>query len=103
MNPYAGKINMLRWFSTIPPFDRHDWVVTRPDPPITTTTTSADPSIPARTTTTRYIIDYYSAPPDEDGNPVFSLDVRPALDSLGDINERIRVGVSEWLKRDKAE
>jgi cytochrome c heme-lyase len=76
--------------STIPPFDRHDWVVTRPDP--------SNPSA-----STRYVIDYYSASPDEDGNPVFSLDVRPALDSLGDINERIRVGLGEWMKGDKAE
>jgi cytochrome c heme-lyase len=74
--------------STTPPFDRHDWVVTRPDPSSQTTST----------TTTRYVIDYYSAPPDEDGNPVFSLDVRPALDSLGDISYRVKMGVEEFLR-----
>lgn len=43
----------------------------------------------------RYIIDYYSAPDDAEGNPVFSLDVRPALDSVGSIKERIAVATEE--------
>ena len=51
-----------------------------------------------KSTTTRYVIDYYSAPPDEEGNPVFSLDVRPALDSLESINQRIRVAFEEWTR-----
>ena len=69
--------------STEPPFDRHDWVVTRPA---------------AGNAQVRYVIDYYSAPPDEEGNPVFSLDVRPALDSLESINQRIQVGFEEWMR-----
>ena len=86
--------------STTPPFDRHDWIVTRPANP------SASVSSPAgeksdqnsgQTITTRYVIDYYSAPPDEDGNPVFSLDVRPALDSFESVSQRIKVSVEEWL------
>lgn len=60
-------------FNTEPPFDRHDWIVHRPVP--------SDPTGPA--TEQRYVIDYYSAPPDEEGNPVFYLDVRPALDGVG--------------------
>jgi cytochrome c heme-lyase len=43
----------------------------------------------------RYVIDYYSAPPEPDGSPVFSLDVRPALDSLGSIKERIAVATED--------
>ena len=43
----------------------------------------------------RYVIDYYSAPPEPDGSPVFSLDVRPALDSFGSIKERISVATAE--------
>lgn len=35
------------------------------------------------------MIDYYSAPPELDGTPVFSLDVRPALDNWGSIRERL--------------
>ena len=65
--------------STEPPFDRHDWVVRRPK-------TGEE---------VRYVIDYYSAPPLEDGSPVFSLDVRPAVDSFGSIKQRITVATEE--------
>ncbi|EEB08836.1 cytochrome c heme lyase [Schizosaccharomyces japonicus yFS275] len=47
-----------------PPFDRHDWYVQRDDHSVA-----------------RYVIDYYEAPDSPDGAPVFSLDVRPAMDS----------------------
>jgi hypothetical protein len=59
--------------SNEPPFDRHDWVVRRSE-------TGEE---------IRYVIDYYSAPPEPDGSPVFSLDVRPALDSLQSVKTRI--------------
>lgn len=62
-----------------PPFDRHDWVVRRPK-------TGEE---------VRYVIDYYSAPPEPDGSPAFSLDVRPALDSFGSLKERIAVATEE--------
>ena len=61
------------------PFDRHDWIVRRPG--------SGEE--------VRYVIDYYSAPPEPDGSPVFSLDVRPALDSVSSIKERIVVATEE--------
>jgi len=65
---------LLPWrFNNKPPFDRHDWIVRRPK-------TGEE---------VRYVIDYYSAPPESDGSPVFSLDVRPALDSFGSLKERI--------------
>lgn len=60
-------------FSTEPPFDRHDWVVRR-------SKTGEE---------VRYVIDYYSAPPEPDGSPVFSLDVRPALDDFSSARDRI--------------
>lgn len=41
------------------------------------------------------MIDYYSAPPEPDGSPVFSLDVRPALDSFGSIKERIAAATED--------
>src|SRR6266851_3324388 len=59
-----------------PPFDRHDWIVRR---------SSTGEEV-------RYVIDYYGAPPLPDGSPVFSLDVRPALDSFGSISMRVRAG-----------
>lgn len=43
----------------------------------------------------RYVIDYYSAPDDEDGNPSFSLDVRPALDDFGSVKNRIFAATRE--------
>lgn len=41
------------------------------------------------------MIDYYSAPPEPDGSPVFSLDVRPALDSVGSIRQRVAAATEE--------
>ncbi|OCF35622.1 cytochrome c heme-lyase [Kwoniella heveanensis BCC8398] len=106
---WAGKL-FPETFNTEPPFDRHDWIVTRPVPTSTSTATSTPtpssssstetptptPAAEAPTVSTRYVIDYYSAPPDEDGNPVFSLDVRPALDSFESFSERIKVSWEEW-------
>ena len=64
--------------STEPPFDRHDWIVR----------TNSGEEV-------RYVIDYYSAPPEPDGSPVFSLDVRPALDSVGSIRQRISAATED--------
>lgn len=64
--------------STEPPFDRHDWIVRR----------QGGEEV-------RYVIDYYSAPPEPDGSPVFSLDVRPALDSVGSIKQRIQAATED--------
>jgi cytochrome c heme-lyase len=103
----AGKI-FPSYFNTTPPFDRHDWIVDRPaNPPaispdgkVTSTSTSSapGPGTSPKYITTRYVIDYYSAPPDEEGNPVFSLDVRPALDSFESVSQRIKVGLEEYMK-----
>ena len=65
--------------SSEPPFDRHDWIVKRK---------STGEEI-------RYVIDYYSAPDEPDGSPVFSLDVRPALDSFGSVKQRIAFATEE--------
>ncbi|KAF8659873.1 hypothetical protein AX16_001757 [Volvariella volvacea WC 439] len=84
LSPKARFFLLAGWlfpskFNTEPPFDRHDWVVRRPQ-------TGEE---------VRYVIDYYSAPPEPDGSPVFSLDVRPALDSFSCIKERIVVATEE--------
>jgi cytochrome c heme-lyase len=49
------------------------------------------------------VIDYYSAPPLADGSPVFSLDVRPALDSVSAVKERIAVATEEAWAAFKSE
>ncbi|KAH9479419.1 Cytochrome c heme lyase [Psilocybe cubensis] len=75
---FAGWLLPSR-FNSEPPFDRHDWIVRRP-------TTGEE---------VRYVIDYYSAPPEPDGSPVFSLDVRPAIDSFGSLADRIAVATEK--------
>ncbi|KAG8931218.1 holocytochrome c synthase [Tulasnella sp. 417] len=87
LSPKARMHLSLAWllpskFSNEPPFDRHDWVIRRP----------------ATGEEVRYVIDYYSAPDNPDGSPVFSLDVRPALDSLGSVTQRISVATEEAWK-----
>ncbi|KAM5532392.1 hypothetical protein V8D89_013425 [Ganoderma adspersum] len=74
---FAGWLLPSR-FNTEPPFDRHDWIVRR----------QGGEEV-------RYVIDYYSAPPEPDGSPVFSLDVRPALDSVGSIKQRIQAATQD--------
>ena len=69
-----------------PPFDRHDWYVRRQD-------------ISGQPKEVRYVIDYYSAPPDPTGEPVFYLDVRPAVDGPTAAAERLmRWGGEFWHK-----
>ncbi|WVW79415.1 hypothetical protein I302_101384 [Kwoniella bestiolae CBS 10118] len=94
MHLWLGKF-FPNSFNTEPPFDRHDWIVTRPVLPSSPAPAPAQAG-PKEEISTRYVIDYYSAPPDEDGNPVFSLDVRPALDSFESVSERIKVSWEEW-------
>jgi len=84
MSPKARFWLLAGWllpsrFNNEPPFDRHDWIVRR-------SKTGEE---------VRYVIDYYSAPPEPDGSPVFSLDVRPALDSFGSLKERIAFATEE--------
>ena len=62
------EASMLIHNSGEPPFDRHDWFIQRQ-------------SFGGQKQEIRYVIDYYSAPPEPTGEPVFYLDVRPAIDS----------------------
>lgn len=72
-------------FSTPPHFDRHDWFVQR-----------QTPSGPKEV---RYVIDYYSGDPEPNGQPVFYLDIRPALDSPTAAVERLmRWGGDVWWR-----
>lgn len=73
----AGRIMPSR-FDPTPPFDRHDWTIKRENGQ-----------------EVRYVIDYYSGQTDENGNPVFHLDVRPALDSIGSIVDRVKMATSK--------
>eukprot|EP00842_Homolaphlyctis_polyrhiza_P006620 jgi/Hompol1/695/HPOL_002586-RA len=75
------ELSPKAWFYTTfrgveRPFDRHDWTIDRCGKQV------------------RYVIDYYGAPEDDKGQPVFNVDVRPALDSPTSIVDRARAGLS---------
>ncbi|KAG4304157.1 hypothetical protein PORY_002521 [Pneumocystis oryctolagi] len=85
---YIGKIYPSKFayfyvrFSL--PFDTHDWYVSR------------DGKI------VRYVIDYYDAPSEPSGEPVFYLDIRPAIDTPTAAYDRICVWTSNvWIQLSK--
>jgi cytochrome c heme-lyase len=75
------------YFSQSPPFDRHDWYISRTLPS-------------GQTQEIRYVIDYYSGGLEEgSGAPVFYLDIRPAIDGPTGLGERaIRAGGDLWFR-----
>lgn len=77
----AARANGRR---TEPPFDRHDWYVSR--------------DVNGERKEVRYVIDYYSGEPEPTGEPVFYLDVRPAATPLGAAERLIRWGSDVWWK-----
>ncbi|KAF2843170.1 cytochrome C1 heme lyase [Patellaria atrata CBS 101060] len=91
MTPKASVLQMLgkvypARFGGEPPFDRHDWFVQR----CTRDGTKKE---------VRYVIDYYSGPPEPTGEPVFYLDVRPAVDTPSAAIERaMRWGGDVWWR-----
>ena len=73
-------------YAAEPPFDRHDWFVRRH------LEDGSEKEV-------RYVIDYYSGPPEPTGEPVFYLDVRPAVDGPTQACERlIRWGGDVWWR-----
>jgi cytochrome c heme-lyase len=89
--PKARMLGFMAWlypsaFANNPPFDRHDWFVQRNLPN-------------GQTKQVRYVIDYYSGPPEPTGEPVFYLDVRPAIDGPTGAAERmVRWGTDVWWR-----
>ena len=89
--PKATLLQWLAWlaparFGADPPFDRHDWFVQRTMPN-------------GRAAEIRYVIDYYSAPPEPTGEPVFYLDVRPAVDTpSAAVARAMRWGGDVWWR-----
>jgi cytochrome c heme-lyase len=78
LSPKAAYYHYIRGADK--PFDRHDWTVDRCGQQV------------------RYVIDYYGAP-DEGENPVFSCEVRPALDSPSAVFDRLKEGASRLWDR----
>ncbi|KAK4570270.1 holocytochrome c synthase [Recurvomyces mirabilis] len=89
--PKARMLGFMAWlypsqFPDNPPFDRHDWFVQRQHSN-------------GQSREVRYVIDYYSGPPEPTGEPVFFLDVRPAVDGPTAACERmVRWGGDVWYK-----
>lgn len=89
--PKARMLQVLGWmypakYAVEPPFDRHDWFIRRVGPG-------------GEESEKRYVIDYYSGPPEPSGDPVFYLDIRPAVDSPTAAAERlIRWGGDVWWR-----
>ncbi|KAI1436558.1 cytochrome c heme lyase [Xylaria sp. CBS 124048] len=71
-------------FQRDPPFDRHDWYVSR--------------DVNGQRKEIRYVIDYYSGEPEPTGEPVFYLDVRPALTPTSAVERALRWGCDVWWK-----
>jgi cytochrome c heme-lyase len=91
MTPKAKFLQTMGWvwpskYGGEPPFDRHDWYVRRQ---------RADGS----GEDVRYVIDYYSGPPEPTGEPVFYLDVRPAVDTpSAAVARMMRWGGDVWWR-----
>lgn len=88
--PKSQILQWLGWvfpakFATAPPFDRHDWFVQR--------------CSEKGCEEVRYVIDYYEGDPEPTGEPVFYLDVRPAVDGPRGAAERmVRWGTDVWWR-----
>ena len=90
-SPKSRILSVLGWafpesYSSHAPFDRHDWYVARRQPD-------------GKQKEVRYVIDYYAGGTQETGEPVFYLDIRPALDTPTAALERtMRWGGDVWFR-----
>ncbi|KAI1110416.1 cytochrome c/c1 heme-lyase [Nemania sp. NC0429] len=89
MTPKAAMIQFMgriypSAFKTEPPFDRHDWYVSR--------------DVNGQRKEIRYVIDYYSGEPEPTGEPVFYLDVRPAITPTAAAERALRWGCDVWWR-----
>jgi len=89
MTPKAAMLQVMGWiypsaFATEPPFDRHDWFVQREHA--------------GKQAEVRYVIDYYSGPDEPSGDPVFYLDVRPALTPTAAVERMMRWSGDVWYR-----
>jgi len=86
--PKATIMQWLGWinpekYGTAPPFDRHDWFIERCNE--------------QGCKEIRYVIDYYEGEDESEDEPVFHLDIRPAIDGPTSAAERlIRSGTEFW-------
>ncbi|RDW66498.1 cytochrome c heme lyase-2 [Coleophoma cylindrospora] len=89
MTPKAAMIQVMGWmypskYGVEPPFDRHDWFVQR--------------EYNGQKKEIRYVIDYYSLSQPDDDEPIFSLDVRPAVTPTAAVERMMRWGGDVWYR-----
>ncbi|XP_003465063.2 holocytochrome c-type synthase-like [Cavia porcellus] len=75
---YSARARIRSWMGYELPFDRHDWIINRCG------------------TEVRYVIDYYDGGEVNKNYHFTILDVRPALDSLSAVWDRIKVAWWLW-------
>lgn len=75
---YSPRARIRSWMGYELPFDRHDWIVDRCGKDV------------------RYVIDYYDGGVVDDKHRFALLDVRPAMDSLDNVWDRMRVCYMRW-------
>ncbi|XP_043257514.1 holocytochrome c-type synthase [Colletes gigas] len=75
---YSPRARIRYWMGYELPFDRHDWIVDRCGKNV------------------RYVIDYYDGGQVDEKYTFALLDVRPAMDSLENIWDRMRVAWLRW-------
>lgn len=75
---FTPRARIRKWLGYELPFDRHDWIVDRCGIEV------------------RYIIDYYEGDINDKTGQFALLDVRPALDRLENIWDRMRVAWLRW-------
>lgn len=75
---FTPRARIRHWLGYELPFDRHDWIVDRCGKEV------------------HYVIDYYEGELDSKTGNFALLDVRPAMDSLENIWDRMRVAWKRW-------
>lgn len=75
---YSPRAKIRSWMGYELPFDRHDWIVDRCGQDV------------------RYVIDYYDGGVVDDKYKFALLDVRPALDSVDNVWDRMKVCYMRW-------
>jgi cytochrome c heme-lyase len=75
---YSPRAKIRSWMGYELPFDRHDWIIDRCG------------------TDVRYVIDYYDGGVVDDKYKFALLDVRPAMDSVDNVWDRMKVCYMRW-------
>lgn len=75
---YSPRARIRSWMGYELPFDRHDWIIDRCGKDV------------------RYVIDYYDGGSVDPAYKFALLDVRPAMDSVGNVWDRMKVAYMRW-------